>query len=285
MRKLFKKRLKASEELEASDIVKRGSKLLGAMDLYMRLIVDKFTHGGMDVPPRVLSDGEFYYSTNRIFTRGGVKKMFFVRDLPDEMSRGFVTDLREAIAKDVYNYNTTNGTDFNVSVTLLIDGVFYPLDFSNKRTQARWNNFVRQHARVAKEAKNRTLKDELNTDKYGEAVVRKVKSFLYLKEAKDEKNAAFYKTKVVFELIADNDEILDVAERTFRAFTYRYRIQHKEVFIQTNEYQKAYSPAGRPAKSLLRQMNDGDVYADDTITSLTVTTHGKVGDDVGVYHG
>lgn len=285
MKGLFKKRLKASEELEASDIVKRGTKLLGAMDLYMRLLVDKITHGGMDVPPRVLSDGEFYYSTNRIFTRNGVKKMFFVRDLPDEISRGFVTDLREAVAKEVYNYNTTNGTDFNVSVTLLIDGVFYPLDFSNKRTQARWNNFVRQHARVSKEAKNRTLKDELNTDKYGAAVVRKVKSFLYLKEAKDEQNAAFFKTKIIFELVADNDEILEVAERTFRAFTYRYRIQHKEVFIQTNEYQKAYSPAGRPAKSLLRQMNEGDVYADDTITSLTVTTHGKVGDDVGVYHG
>lgn len=282
---LFKKRLKASERLVASDIVKRGSKLLGALSLYTRLAVDKITGGGTDVPPRMLSDGEFYYSTNRIFTRNGVKKMFFVRDLPAEMDRGFVSDLREEIAKEVYNYNTTNGTDFHVSVTLLVDGVHYPLDFSNRRTQARWRNFVRQYERVSKEADNRSLEDELKTDKYGDAVVRKVKSFLYVKEAHEEQHASFYKTKIIFELVATNDEILAVAERTFRAFAYRYHIQQREVFIQTNEYQKAYSPAGRPAKSLLRQMNSGDVYADDTVTSLTVTTHGKVGDEVGVYHG
>lgn len=281
----FKKKIKASDRLEVSENIRRNSKLLGAVSLYMRLAVDKITGGGTDVPPRVLSDGEFYYSTNRIFTRNGVKKMFFVRDLAPEMDRGFVTDLREEIAKEVDNYNTTYGTSFHVSVTLLVDGTHYPLDFSNRRTQARWKNFVNQYERVSKEAENRSLKEELNVDKYGEAVVRKVQSFLYLKEARDEQHASFYKTKIIFEIVADNDEILEVAEKKFIAFAYAQRMQYREVFIQTNEYQKAYTPASRPAKSLLRQMNEGDVYADDTITSLTVTTHGKVGDDVGVYHG
>ncbi|MGM9926632.1 MAG: hypothetical protein ACI35P_01665 [Bacillus sp. (in: firmicutes)] len=277
---------KVSEELEESKRVqKQGWGFMETLNLYSRLIVDKLSKGAMDVPPRILGEGEFYYSTNRVFTRNGVKKMIFIRDLPAEISRGFISDLRALVEKEVYNYNMTHGTNYKAAVTLVIDGEFYDLDFSNKRIQARWNNFVRQYERVSKEARNKSLKDELSSDKYSEAVVRKTKSFLYLKEAKDEQQASFFKTKVILEIMADNDEILEVAERALKSFTYTNKITTSEVFIQTNEYMKAYSPAGRPERSLIRQMNEGDVWADDTLSSLTVTTHGKVGDELGVYHG
>lgn len=283
---LFSKKKKAVEELEESKkVAKHKAGFFDTLNLYSRLIVDKVTNGATDVPPRILGEGEFYYSTNRVFTRKGVKKMVFIRDLPSEIARGFITDLRELVSSEVYKYNITNGTNYNASVTLLVDGEFYNLDFSNKRIQARWNNFVRQYERVSREAQNRSLKDELSSDKYSEAVVRKTKSFLYLKEAKDEQLASFFKSKIILELIADNDEILGIVEKALKAFTYNYKITTDEVFIQTNEYMKAYSPAGRPERSLIRQMNEGDVWADDTISSLTVTTHGKVGDDVGIYHG
>ncbi|KTF59115.1 MULTISPECIES: hypothetical protein [Bacillus amyloliquefaciens group] len=287
---MFKKnkenKLTKREKLEKSG---RKRKLdlgfLDSINLYTRLAADKLTRGGMDVPDRVLGDGQFYYSTNRIFTRRGVKKMFFIHDLPSEINRGFVTDLRSEIKREVHTYNETNGVVENASVTLVVNSDFYNLDFGDRRVQGRWSNFTRQYERVQKNAQNKKLEDELKSDKYSEAVVRKVRSFLYTKEAKEEQNASFFKTKVVLEIMATSDEVLEVAENALRGFCFRYKIKTKEVFVQTNEYQRSFTPAGSVKKSLLKQMNEGDVWADDTLASFTVTTHGVVGDTVGIYHG
>lgn len=260
-------------------------KVFDSMNLYSRLIAEYITGGRTDEPEGQVEDGKFFYSTNRIYTQKGVKKMVFLHDLPDELPRGFVSDIRTNIRKAVRSYNATHGLHESVSLNVVIDGEFYDLDLGNRRVQGRWSHFTRQYEKVQKKAGNKSLEDELKSDRYSDDVRRKVSSFLYIKEAKEEIDSSFYKTKVILEFVATSNDVLEEAEREFKAFVFSNRIKPKNVFLQTNEYQKTYMPMGSKTQSLLKKMNEGDVWSDDTITSLTVSTHGTVGDKTGVYHG
>lgn len=279
------KRTKKDKVFTTEKVVTSHFKAFDSINLYSRLIAEYITGGTMDVPDKTVEDGTFFYSTNRIFTQKGVKKMYFLHDLPAELPRGFVSDIRANVQKAVRSYNATHGLQENVSINVVIDGEFYDLDLGNKRVQGRWTHFTRQFERVQRKAGSKSLVDELKSDKYSDDIRRKVSSFLYIKEAKDEQDSSFYKTKVILEFVSTSNDVLEVAEREFRAFVFRNRIKPKPVFIQTNEYQKTYTPMGSKTNSLLKKMNEGDVWADDTIASFTVSTHGIIGDKTGVYHG
>lgn len=260
-------------------------KMFDSLNMYTRLFAEKYTGGIMDTPTETIEDGKFYYATNRIFTQKVVKKMIFLQDLPPELPRGFVSDIRTNVQKAVRAYNETHGSNEHVSIGLVLNSEFYDLDLGSKRVQGRWTYFTREYEKVQKKAGNKSLQDELKSDKYSDGVRRKVSSFLYIKEAKDEQDASFFKTKAVLEFVASSDDVLEEAEREFRGYVYRHRIKPKEVFIQTNEYQKSFTPMGVAKNSLLKKMHVGDVWADDTISSFSVSTHGIVGDKTGIYHG
>lgn len=256
------KRTKRDRTFKTEKIKLGKFKMFDTLNLYTRLMAEYLTGGAIDVPDRTVEDGKFYYSTNRIFTQKGVKKMFFLHDLPDELVRGFVTDIREEVQKVVRTYNATHALNENVNIGLLIDGEHYDLDLSNRRVQGRWKHFTNQYDIVQKKAGAKTLEDELKSDKYSDSVRRKVSSFLYIKEAKEEEDSSFYKTKVILEFVATSNDVLEEAEKAFQAYVFRHRIRPRTVFIQTNEYQKSYTPMGSKMNSLLRRMNEGDVWAD-----------------------
>lgn len=280
-----KERTKKDKMHETEKVGIKGIGFFSSLNLYTRLLAEKVTGGRTDIPTDPLEDGKFYYSTNRIYTQKSVKKMYFLHDLPQEIHRGFVSDIRAEVARVVRGYNATHGLNERVSVNLIVDGENYDLDLSSKRTQGRWKYFTDEYERVQRKMGNRTLQDELKSDKYSDDVRHKVNSFLYIKEAKEVHDSSFFKTKVILEFIATSDDVLDEAERMLRSFNFRNRIQEKEVFIQTNEYQKAYTPMGVVRNNLLRKMHVGDVWTDDIISSFSVSTHGKVGDNTGIYHG
>lgn len=254
-------------------------------NLYLRLLVDKYTKGVTDVPDRPIEDGKFYYSTNRIFTKDMVKKMYFIHDLPDILPRGFISDLRVDIQKQIRNYNQMNNLDEKLHVNFNIYAEHYNFDKSDRRVQGKWRHFTREFEKVQAKAGEKTLQDELKSDKYAEQIRRKVNSFLYIKEATEEQDASLYKTSLALELCGSSNEALAVAEDCIERFTFKHRIKIKDVFIQTNNYQKAFTPCSVENTVLLKQMVSSDVLADDTLSSFTLTTHGKVGDELGIYHG
>lgn len=262
-----------------------GFKFIDSLNLYTRLYSEKISGGLTDTPSAPLGETEFYYTSDRIFTRNGVKKIFFVHEMPSEIRRGFVTDIRHAINKAVFSYNQSNNLNDRVDVSLIIHAKYYPMDLSDKRTQGRWEYFTRQYESVQKKAGEKTLQDELKSDKYSVAIRRKVNSFLYIKEAKDVEDSSFYKTTIIFEFIATSNDVLATAEKAFANFIGNSGLITKPIFIQTNEYQKSYMPMANSSPTLLSKMHVGDVWTDDTLSSFSLTTHGIVGDRIGVYHG
>lgn len=260
-------------------------KVFDSLNLWTRVIADLVDKGRTDVPEESLGSGQFYYSTNRIYTQRGVKKIFFLHDLPSELARGFVSDIREAVRIEVNNHNLTHGLNEYCTVALISDCEYFSLDLDSRKVQGRWKYFAKEFERVAEKLEGKTLQDELKSDKYSDNVRRKVNSFLYIKDAKEYYHASFFKSKIILEFWADSNDVLEKAEKALRAFCFQYGIVTKDIFIQTNEYQKSYTPMSLGRQSMLRKMNEGDVFTDDTLSSLTVSTHGLVGDKIGVYHG
>lgn len=260
-------------------------KWLDSLNLYTRLLSEKTTGGLTDTPQVPLGEAEFYYTSDRIYTRKGVKKIYFVMDFPEELRRGFVTDIRYVINKDIISYNQSNATNERVDVSLILDSKHFSLDLSDRRIRGRWEYFTRQYETVQKKAGQKKLQDELKSDKYSEAIKRKVNSFLYIKEAKDVYDSSFYKTTVILEFVASNNDVLMVAERAFQNYIINSKLKVKPIFIQTNEYQKTYMPMAHSKPTLLSKMHKGDVFTDDIISSFSMTTHGSVGDPLGIYHG
>lgn len=282
----FGKRRTKREKIHKSE--KRFVDKIGffnSLNLYTRLIADKIDKGITDVPKEPLADGKFYYSTNRIFTQRGVKKLFFLHNLPPEIDRGCVSDIRSMVQRAVDTYNATHGLNEYVHIHLVIDGEYFNLDLGNRRVQGRWDYFSNEYERVADKMGSRTLSDELKSDKYNDAVRQKVNSFLYIKEANEEQDASFFKSTVILEFVASSNDVLIDAENALSAYVYRTHMETKEVFIQTNEYNKAYSPMRSSKHNLLRKMHEGDVWTDDILCSFSVSTHGHVGDKTGLYHG
>lgn len=257
---------------------------IDSLNLYTRLLADKISGGIIDTPETPLGDGEFYYTSDRIYTRKGVKKALFLHELPPELPRGFISDLRNLVDADVRSFNTTHEMDEELYISLVLDARHYDLDFSKRSTQGRWSYFARQYEQVQRKAGNKKLEDELKDDKYSEGVRRKVNSFLYMKEAK-ESDSSFFKTTAIIEFIATSNDILEVGERTLKKYLYTSRVKTKQVFIQTNVYQKAFMPTASARNTLLNQMYPGDVWTDDILASFSLMTHGKVGDPIGIYHG
>src|SRR5699024_9593095 len=288
---IFKKKISKKEQLNKTE--KKGYSFgpIDAINLYTRLIADKITKGRQDNPEEYLEEEEslgekeFFYSVNRIFTSKGIKKPYFIQ-LPEYIDRGFITDLRSDIDDTVTAYNMANETNENVSVTSISDGKNYKVDLSQGRMQGRFKLWAKQYERISAKMQEQSLEDELKSDKHTKDTRHKVGSYLYMKEAVEKEKASFFRTNFIIELVASSDDILDEADRTLREFMYKTEIEQKEIFIQTNGYMRSYTPmSANQDNTLLRQMNPRNVFADETLSSLTVPTHGVVGDPFGQYYG
>lgn len=293
---LFGKQPTLKEQLTKTDAtIELGkSKHVGVLSFYSGLLAKFLDHD--DIPKDSLGNGQFYYTAESIYTKNGIKKPFYILDLPAELSRGFVSDLRDAIASDISSYNlTTNspsGIDANVAVNLIEDCRYYPLNLESRATKSRWLGTARMYQSVVKKMENRTLEDELKSDKYSKQMKRKVESYLHIKEALESQQASFYKTLLILELEASAENLvkandaLKVAEKSLKMFTIKYDIKYKRLFMTAHEYYKNYAPTSSfNDTTLMRRSHQGDVFSDDTLSSFLVPEHGKVGDALGVYQG
>lgn len=286
---LFGKKKSITDEYEET-LVKKRSKIniFNNLEFYTSWLAEYVEHD--DVPEKSLGTGEFYYTAESVFTGNGVKKMFFINDLPGEMFRYFISDLRDEVEKDVARYNVAHNMNGRVSVNLVIDGNYFNLNLGDRRVRGVWQSFIRQYKRVEKEMENRDISDALKSDRYQQSVVRKVQSFLHIQEAQ-QRNASFYKTKLAVEIVAQDDtlaranDVLKEVEKTFKSFCLKYNISQKRLFLDVHNYQRSYSPSASDDKTFIRKKFPGDVWSDDTITSFTVPEHGTVGDKIGTPFG
>lgn len=287
---LFKKVKKTNEKYEETSVKKRSKfTFFDTLNFYTKLLAEYKEHD--DLPERSLGIGDFYYTPESIITNNGIKKMYFLHDYPLEMPRYFLSDLRDEIAISTYNFNLNNQSNTKVSLNIIEDGEWFDLNFGNIRIKGVWASFTRQYERVKKEmGDGLDLKNALKTDKYSKQVIKKVNSFLHIKEAKENK-ASFFRTKVIVELVCKdknialaNDALKD-AEKTLKNFFVANDIVYKRTFLDAHNYQKNYTPAGTETKSLIRKKFKGSVWSDDTITSFVIPEHGIIGDNDGIPFG
>lgn len=265
-------------------------KRVGTLEYYTGLLRNYLDHD--DVPTEELGNGEFYYTAESVYTKNGVKKPFIITDYPMEIDRGFVSDIRFRVEEYVEQYKTKTGIDGTVSVNLTVDMIPYDLRLDSRSTTNRWNGLVRMYKRVSAEMEEKELEDELKTDKYSDNVRRKVRSFMHIRDARDRLKAGFYKTAVIIELEVKNpdlieaNEMLKEAERGLNTYSNEVDLRYKRLFLNVHQYYKNYTPTSMfNERELIRRRYTGNVFSDDTLSSFFMPSHGKVGDETGLYFG
>lgn len=290
IKELFSKQ--GSLKKEYTDIGQKGRKItknVGVLSFYTGLADKYFKHD--DYPTESLGNGSFYYTPESIITKNGIKKPFLITMLPEEIDRGFISDLRLYVDKAMEDFRLNTGIEATVSINLTEDMVHYNLNLNSLRTRNRWVGFVRLYKKLMEES-DKPLEDALKTDTKSDGVRRKVKSFLHIREAMDQYRAAFYKTTLFIEILAQSDDMynandsLKEAEKAVRGFCIQNDIKIKRMFLDAHNYYKNFAPSSSfDDSTLMRRKFTGSVFSDDTLSSFTVPEHGKVGDPVGVYHG
>lgn len=266
-------------------------RMFSSVPFYTKILVSYITKGFKDVPPadKVLADDQYYYSINRIYTKNKVKKMYFIRELPRLIDEGFLYDLKREIEEKVSLVNSTYGLNQKCELIDIVKASPYELDFNSFRTRSRIMMWKRRYEEAVRQYGGQTAIDELLESK--ETVETNdrnrwmIESWLFVKKAKEVDKSAFCKVNIILELVADSDDMLLECEKTLKDYLYRNDIKFSEVFLQSNEYHKAFSPAGNEDENLLAKMNPPTILNDDIITSFDVPTHGHVGDEVGIYFG
>jgi hypothetical protein len=266
-------------------------KLFSSFNFYGRILVSLITKGFKDVPKEdeVLADNHFYYSINRIYTKSKVKKMFFLKELPRMLDEGFLNDLKREVEEKSMQVNRTYGINSKCELVDIIVANPYELNFSTFRNRSRMMMWKRRYEEAIKQYGGNNVLDELVQKKdISDSKDRNrwmIESWLFVKKAKEEEKSSFAKTTIILELVADNDDILFECEKTLKDYMFRNEIKYSEVFLQSNEYNKAFSPAGNEQNNLLAKMTKSTILNDNIITSFDIPTHGNVGDDKGLYFG
>lgn len=265
--------------------------MFGSFTFYTRILVSKITKGYKDRPleEEPLADDEFYYSINRIYTKTKVKKMFFVRELPRNVDVGFLYDLKSEIDTRSAKVNQSYGTRERCELVSIVTAAPYELNFSTFRNRSRMMMWKKRYETALREQGGETALDDMVAQQDVLATKDRnrwmIESWMFVRRAKDVEKSSFCKTNIVFELVADTDNILKECELTFKDYMFRNDIKYGEVFLQTNEYQKAFSPAANDKDNLLAKMNPPTILNDAILSEFDVPTHGRVGDDVGLYVG
>lgn len=265
--------------------------MFSAFAFYFRLLTSLITKGFNDVPKdgEALSDDQFYYSINRIYTRNKVKKMFFIRELPRTVDVGFLNDLKRIVEEKSLQTNRTFGTNETCELVDIIKAEPYEMDFSTFKNRSRMLMWKRRYEQAIKKYGGDNVLDELTEKRdITDSKDRNkwmIESWLFVKKAKEVEKSSFARTTIILELIADSEDILQECEKAMKEYLYRNNIKFGGVFLQSNEYNKAYTPAGNDTKNLLSKMQSPTILNDDIITSFDVPTHGHVGDKEGLYFG
>lgn len=256
-----------------------GAPMVSAMQFYFEWFFQKITggHAPSDRPPsdRPLEEGQFFYSTNRIYTSEGIKKVFFLNDLPHQVSASLFYDLKNAVEK----YGTLFIQEYSEP---------YDLNLNNPRKRAQvmmWENRANE---VAKKLKTQTVSQEIlkkESDKIAdENTLRMIESWKMIDRA-NRNQQKFCNVRYILELIATNEKNFMLAEDALTSALKYQKIRYGDAFLLTNEYYQSFSPASSEAHGLLSDKYPGNVFTDELIAAFTYPTQGIVGDPYGLLFG
>lgn len=265
-------------------------KLFYTFEFYSRLLVSAITKGFKDRPDNALMEDEYYYSINRIYTKNKVKKMYFIHELPKHIDAGFLHDLKRVVSDTSLQLNSTYNTNLKCELVDVMISEPYDLNFSTFKNRSKLNMWKRRYENAMRESGHLNSVEELTAEASVLDTRDKnqwmIESWMYIKNVKDVEKGEFCRTNIMLELIADSDDILNYCENAIKDYLYSREIVIKEVFLQSNEYNKAFTPAGSEyGKSLLSKMNPPSILSDNLVNSFDVPTHGRVGDDTGICFG
>lgn len=265
--------------------------MFSSFSFYKRVLITLITKGFKDKPgvDEPLADNEFYYSTNRIYTKDKVKKMYFLSEMPRLIEANFLGNLKDLIAEKSDQLGHTYGINKGCELIDIVKSEPYELNFSTFKNRSRMMMWKRRYESAMKEHGHVSDLDALvESQDVLDTVDRNrwmIESWMFVKRSKDVEKRSFCKTNIILELVADGDDILEECEKVLKDYMITNDIRYSEVFIQSNEYNKAFSPVGNQDGNLLAKMNPPVILTDDIVSSFDSPTHGRVGDDTGIYFG
>lgn len=244
---------------------------------YVELIFSMLAKGNVDKPENIteISDSQFYYATNKIFTKNKIKKPLFIQELPMELPSGFIRELKREVSHlgEINVIYRINPYDLNLN------------SWSIKNKILIWK---RKMDAFEKETGSRSSSDEIFSDQETRLGDKRTKwmidSWKWVYDSINKKDN-FCKFNMVLELIADNLNNLYSMESLVKHRLKILEIQNSQIMAQTNEYYKAYSPAGNVERSMLTKLANQNIVTDRTISRLFDVSHGLVGDEKGLYFG
>lgn len=272
----FRDKFIQDEDNEISKLRKRSSKL-NTFQFYIELIFSILGKGNIDKPQEgdIIPDGYFYYSTNKIFTKEGIKKVVFIQELPMEIEKEFLNDIK---------YDASEFGEVRILKR------FTPYEFNRNswksKTQLQaWRNRAERYE-AGQYGKSQT--DEVFEDTATKEIDRRtewmIRSWDWLNESERNKDL-FCKYGIVLELVAKDLVNLYKIEDKVTNNLKTLNVKYAGIFVQTNEYYKAYSPAGNVKNSMLTKVNPLGVISDRVGSQLFDTGHGIAGDSSGLYFG
>ena len=250
---------------------------MSTIRFYTELLFSLIAKGNIDKPDDIteISDNQFYYATNKIFTRNKIKKPIFIQELPMELPYGFIKDLK----REVEEYGELNVihriTPYNLNLN----------SWSTRNKILIWRRKLEQFEKALGE---RTSSDEIFADQETQISDKRTRwmidSWRWVYRTRNRKDN-FCRFSMVLELEAKtlNDlyEMEDIVKGKLRML----EVDSSQILAQTNEYFKSYSPAGNVEKSMLTKMNQESILSDRVVSRMYDTNHGLVGDEEGLYFG
>lgn len=254
-----------------------NKKGLSTRDFYTELLFSKLGGGNIDKPGEdvIIKEGFFYYSTNKIFTKDKVKKVFFIGELPMEIESSFL----EKIKIDLVRLGEVN---------IIKQIKPYHLDLTSFKIKNRIEIWRKKTEEFQKIAGTRNFSDDLFMEEEQKELdnrtKRMIKSWKWIFDSKNNKDE-FCKYRCIIELIAENVNILYEMENVLVDNFRLMEISYNTVFVQTNEYYKTISPVGNVRNNMLDKVNMYNIYSDRLVSEMFNVPYGLVGDRTGVYFG
>jgi len=277
IRKNKKKSKEINEIDEIRDNHKRNNKKLGIFEFYIELLFALISKGNLNNPKPevVIPEGYFYYSTNKIFTKDKVKKVFFIDEFPGGVSQDFVKDLKFEL----------KGL---CEITVIERAEPYYFDRNSYAVKRRINIWKQRTDAYLEEESNRDSLEELFNGNKGEEYFdrnkRMIKSWQWVNDTEKDRDN-FCRFFLTVELVASNILDLQKAEGIFKNYMENNGVKTGTIFIQTNEYYKAFSVAGRNENNMLKKRSKGMILSDRIISRFADTQAGLSGDTNGLYMG
>mgnify|MGYP001109706529 CR=1 FL=1 len=236
------------------------------IEFYSDMIALLINKGDDEVKPNV-PEGKLTIGASRIYTKKTIKKVYYVRDLPETVEEEFFDALRASI--DDYNALTADYKKASIRICALVSP--YSFDLKSKKTRNRLMYWKSRHDEIKQSMAGEDNTDELlKTEK--EIFTRKkeihmMKSFEFVQAVQKNKQA-MGKLSIFIELEAEDADALRDAELSLTGYCAYNNITLKPVIINLFDYLQGYSPMSMQSWALTRKMFGRFIFSDETISKM-----------------